>query len=327
MEIAYNKSKLFNKNAIQKCMTASSLVIMFVIFSVASPNFLTLRNMSSLLEATAINGILALAVTFVIITGGIDLSIGTVMTFSGVIAGVIITKAGLPVSLGILGAMLAGGMCGFINGFNISKFKTPPFIATLGMMMITKGLNLVVSSSSPIYFTDKRLFGIIDFSDISLHKFWFIPSAVVVFFIIAICTGVILNKTLLGRYCFAIGSNEEATRLSGINTNKWLIIIYSLTGIICGIAGVIMAGRLNSVHPSLGPGYELEAIAAVVIGGTSLSGGRGTISGTVIGAFVISVLMSGLGILSVSQEWKYVITGIIVVTAVISDEIRKRRLA
>lgn len=314
------KKNMVNANTMQKLLAFSSLILMIVIFSIASPNFFTGTNIKSILLATAVNGVLAVGVTFVIITGGIDLSIGTVMTFSSVIAGVFITLWGQHMIIGIIGALIAGGLCGFVNGFNVARFKIPAFIATLGMMMITKGLSLIITKAKPIYFTDSP-----GFSDISTGSPLVIPNGVIVFFAVAIIASIILNKTLLGRYTFAIGSNEEATRLSGINTSRWLILIHTLTGVFCGVAGVLMAARLNSAHPSLGQGYELDAIAAVVIGGTSLSGGKGTILGTIIGAFIMSVLINGLRILSVPQEWQTVVTGIIVIVAVIADVARKRK--
>lgn len=319
------KNNIFKSSATQKLLAFSSLLLLVVIFSIASPNFFTHSNIKSILLATAVNGVLAVGVTFVIITGGIDLSIGTVMTFSSVAAGVFITMWGLPTWLGLIGAILAGSLCGFINGFNVARFKIPAFIATLGMMMITKGLSLVISKAAPIYFTNAKLTKHIKFSDISTGTVFGLPNAVIIFFFVAILAGVILNSTLLGRYNFAIGSNEEATRLSGINTDRWIIAIHTLTGAFCGIAGILMASRLNSAQPALGQGYELDAIAAVVIGGTSLSGGKGTILGTIIGAFIMSVLINGLRILSVPQEWQTVITGIIVIVAVIADVARRNK--
>lgn len=311
-----------NSAALQKLLAFSSLIMLIIIFSVLSPNFLTKMNIISILLATAVNGVLAVGVTFVIITGGIDLSVGTVMTFSSVITGVFTTMLGLPIPVGIIMGIGAGALCGFINGFNVAKFKIPAFIATLGMMMITKGLSLVISNTKPIYFTSTP-----NFTKIAVDSLFGtgIPNAVLIFFGVAIIAGIILGKTLLGRYTFAIGSNHEATRLSGINTKAWLIGIHTLTGVFCGIAGILMAARLNSAQPALGQGYELDAIAAVVIGGTSLSGGKGSISGTIIGAFIMSVLINGLLILSVPKQWQMILTGIIIIVATIADEMRKRK--
>jgi len=292
------------------------------------PNFLTYENVVAILLATCVNGLLALGVTFVIITGGIDLSIGTVMTISSVMSGVFISFWKLPVFIGVLGGILTGTLAGFINGFVISKMKLPPFIATLGMMMIAKGLALVISGCKPIYFMDAPIFNKIAMGSIigkiipGIGEF---PNAILWFILFIIIANILLNRTALGRYTFAIGSNEDAARLSGLNVDKWKIIIYSLCGTFVGIAGVIMASRLNSAQPALGQGYELDAIAAVVIGGTSLRGGEGSIIGTVIGALIMSTLTNGLRILSVPQEWQIVVSGIIVIGAVYLDMMRRSR--
>jgi ribose transport system permease protein len=313
------KKSLFRSDATQKLLAFGSLIILFIVFSLASPNFAKFDNIVGILLATAVNGILALGVTFVIITGGIDLSIGTGMTFAAVMTAVFITNWKLPIIIGVVGGILMGGLCGFINGIIIAKMKVPPFVATLGMMMVAKGLSLVISGTKPIYFNDTPLF-----REIAMGSIFGIPNAVLIFFLVAIIASIILTRTVLGRYNFALGSNEEAARLSGINVDAWKISIYTLCGIFFGLAGVLMASRLNSAQPSLGQGYELDAIAAVVIGGTSLSGGEGTILGTVIGAFIMSVLTNGLRILSVPQEWQTVVTGVIVVMAVYLDIIRRR---
>lgn len=314
------KNSLFRSDATQKLLAFGGLIVLFVAFSLASPNFFKFDNIIGILLATAVNGVLALGVTFVIITGGIDLSVGTVMTFSAVMSGVFITFWKLPLPLGILGGVAAGALCGLVNGVAIAKMKIPPFIATLGMMMVTTGLSLVISGTKPIYFNDTK-----EFRDIAMGSFLpGIPNAVLILFGLAVVSSLILSKTIMGRYNFALGSNEEATRLSGVNVNAWKIAIYTLCGGFCGMAGVIMASRLNSAQPSLGAGYELDAIAACVIGGTSLSGGEGTILGTVIGAFIMSVLTNGLRILSVPQEWQKVITGAILVLAVYMDIMRRR---
>lgn len=288
---------------------------------------MTFDNVIGILLATTVNGVLALGATFVIITGGIDLSVGTVMTLSAVIAAVLITNLGVPIPLGLLGGVATGAIAGFINGVTIAKMKVPPFVATLGTMMAAKGLSLVISHSRPIYFTatpavrgltmDSVLGTVIPGVDV--------PNAVFFLFGAAIIGSLVLGKTILGTYTFAIGSNEEAARLSGVNVNAWKATVYVVCGIFSGLAGIIIASRLDSAQPALGAGYELDAIAAVVIGGTSLSGGEGTILGTIIGAFIISVLTNGLRILSVAQEWQMVVTGAIVIIAVYADTLRRRQ--
>lgn len=272
------------------------------------------------------NGVLAIACTFVIITSGIDLSVGTVMTFCSVMAGVFMTYWGLPLWVGVIGAIFFGAFCGFLSGFMIAKMKIPPFIATLGMMLLTKGLALVISGTKPIYFENEALPAIsLDSLIGEVIPALPIPNGVLIMFVLAIAATFILNKTILGTYTFALGSNEEAVRLSGVNTDRWKIIVYSFAGGICGIAGLLMASRLNSAQPALGQGYELDAIAAVVIGGTSLSGGSGTILGTIIGAFIMSVLTNGLRIMSVAQEWQIIVTGVIIILAVYADNMRKKK--
>ena len=317
---------LVQSDAIQRILAFGALIVLFVIFSLASPNFLQFDNIIGILLATSVNGVLALGVTFVIITGGIDLSVGTVMTLCAVMTGVVITNWHLPVIVGILGGFVTGGLAGAVSGTVIARMRIPPFIATLGMLNIAKGLALVISGLKPIYFNDTPEFNRLAMGSLlPLGGGLEVPNAVLVLFGAAIVASLILSRTVLGRYAFALGSNEEATRLSGVNVAKWKIAIYTLTGIFSGLAGVLIAARLNSAQPSLGQGYELDAIAAAVIGGTSLSGGEGSILGTVIGAFIISTLTNGLRILSVPQEWQTVVTGAIVIVAVYLDIVRRRR--
>jgi len=321
------RRSFLRSNAMQTLLAFGALIVLLVAFSLASPNFLQFDNIVGILLATTVNGVLGLGVTFVIITGGIDLSIGTVMTLSAVMTGVVITNWQLPVPVGILGGLLAGTMAGLVNGVLIAKMKVPPFIATLGMLNVAKGLALVISGLRPIYFSDTPAFNEMAMGSVlaSIIPGFEVPNLVLFLFGAAIIGSLVLKKTILGRYTFALGSNEEATRLSGVNVDGWKITVYAVCGLFSGLAGVLIAARLNSAQPSLGLGYELDAIAAAVIGGTSLSGGTGTILGTVIGAFIISILTNGLRILSVPQEWQTVVTGAIVVLAVYLDIVRRRR--
>ena len=318
---------LFRSDAAQKLLAFAGLIVIIIVFSLLSPFFLTGDNIIAILLATAVNGILALGVTFIIITAGIDLSVGTVMTLSAVMTAVTITNWGMPIGVGIIVGLLTGAMAGLFNGVLISRFKIPPFIATLGTMMIARGLSLVIAEVKPIYFTDTPTFRQLTMGSVfgRLIPGLPLPNAVFIFALAALVAWFILSKTVLGRYTVAIGSNEEATRLSGVNVANWKTAIYGLGGMFSGLAGVVIASRLNSAQPALGAGYELDAIAAVVIGGTSLSGGEGTILGTIIGAFVISTLTNGLSILSVPQEWRMVVTGGIVILAVYLDILRRRR--
>jgi len=311
----------------QRVLAFASLIILLIGFSIASPNFMQTSNMIAILQATSVNGVLAIAVTLVIITGGIDLSVGTMMTFCAVITGVVLTYMGMPMPLGVVAAVLTGAFCGACSGTFVAKMAIPPFIATLGMMLILKGLSLVISGTRPIYFNDTPGFSGISRGSLigEIVPSLPIPNGVLILFIVAAVTAYILNRTVLGRYCFALGSNEESVRLSGVNTDRWKIVIYALAGSIVGIAGLLIASRLNSAQPALGLGYELEAIAAVVIGGTSLSGGRGSILGSLIGALIMAVLTNGLRVLSVAQEWQTVVTGAIIILAVYADMMRRAK--
>lgn len=306
---------------LQQALAFGTLIALVAFFSIVSPNFFTISNLSSILLATAVIGILAVGTTFVIITGGIDLSIGTGMTLCAVVTGLLLTDMGMPLLVGVLGGIAFGALIGFVNGFNVTVLGLPPFIATLAMMMIAQGLALVLSGVRPIY-----LSGVPGFQQIALGQLIpRVPNAVLILFGLALVLGIVLTKTVLGRMTYAIGSNEEATRLSGINTRRWLLGVYALAGSCTGLAGVVIASRLSSAQPQLGMGYELQAIAAVIIGGTSLLGGRGSILGTLIGALIMSVLINGLRIMAVQSEWQTVVVGLVVLIAVFADNLRKRR--
>ena len=309
------------RSRMQQVLILASLFLLMVFFSLANPNFLTWSNISGILLATAVIGILAVGTTFVIITGGIDLSLGTGMTLASVMTGVFMIDMGLPLVVGVLGGILTGALMGLINGFNVAILKIPSFIATLAMMLIAQGLALVISGAAPIYFTDAP--GFTDISLGSLIPGLQLPNAVLILFGLTFFAAVVLNKSVLGRYTFAIGSNEEATSVSGIDVRKWKILIYTLAGCFTGMAGVVIAARLNSAQPALGLGYELEAIAAVVIGGTSLQGGKGSMIGTIIGALIMSVLTNGLRIMAIPQEWQTVVVGIVILIAVYTDTLRR----
>ena len=321
-------ARLSGGQAKQKLLAFGSLIALLAVFTVLKPDaFMTPDNIIGILQSTTVIGVLAIASTFIIITSGIDLSVGVLMTFCAVMAGVFMVNWGLPLPLGIVLALGMGALSGCISGLAITKLKVPPFIATLGMMMLLKGLSLIITNTRPIYFNDVE-----GFDQIALGS-WIgevlpglpIPNGVLIMFVVAAMAAVVLNKTVLGRYTFALGSNEEAVRLSGVNVDRWKVIVYTFSGAICGIAGLLIASRLNSAQPALGQGYELDAIAAVVIGGTSLSGGVGTILGTIIGAFIMSVLINGLRIMSVAQEWQMVLTGLIIILAVYTDNLRRSK--
>ncbi|MEI8332234.1 MAG: ABC transporter permease [Chloroflexota bacterium] len=311
---------LASGDSVQRLLALGALLILLAFFSVISEPFRTPDNYVSILVATAVNGVLAMGVTFVIITGGIDLSVGTNMTFCSVILGLVVTNAGFPLWIGIPCALAAGALVGAVNGTLIAKAKIPPFIATLGMLNVCRGLAQILSDVKPIYFE-----GTPQFYELFMGKSLFgIPNVVFIMFGAGILAHLVLTRTTLGRYTFALGSNEEATRLSGVNVDGWKIAVYGVGGLFAGLGGILIAARMTSAQPSVGMGYELDAIAAAVIGGTSLSGGEGSIVGTIIGAFIISTLTIGLSILGVPDQWKLVITGLVVIGAVWLDVLRRR---
>jgi len=321
------RTRLMRSDAMQRLLAFAALIVIILAFSLLSPNFLQFDNVVGILIATTVNGILALGVTFVIISGSIDLSVRTVMTLSAVMTAVFITVWQLPVPVGIVAGIATGGLAGLVNGVLVARLKIPSFIATLGMLNVAKGLALVISGLKPIYFNDTPEFNRAAMGSVvgGIVPGLEIPNLVMVLFACALAASLILSKTILGRFTFALGSNEEAARLSGVNVDAWKMAVFTVCGLFTGIAGVLIGARLNSAQPSLGQGYELDAIAAAVIGGTSLSGGEGSILGTVIGAFIISTLTNGLRILSVPQEWQTVVTGGIVIVAVYLDIVRRRQ--
>ena len=308
-----------NRELLMKLAPLLSLVLLCAFFSFSSPYFFVLDNLMTVALQTAVIGVMAIGVTYVIITGGIDLSLGSVMAFAGVCAGMA-ANAGMPLVACIIVGIAASTACGVVSGALVTKANIPPFIATLGLMMSVRGLNMVFTDGRAIYFLDYPVFRMLAHGKL----FDVIPYPVIYLFAIALIAAFILRRTVFGRYIYAVGSNEEAARLSGINVQKVKLMVYTFCGLLTGIAGMILAARLNSGQPSAGVSYELEAIAAVVIGGTSLTGGIGTIGGTVIGAFIMSVLKNGLNLMGVSQFWQMVATGAVVVAAVYLDNLRKR---
>ena len=326
-----------NRALTQKLIILSVLIVMFAFFALMKPGFASWMNIMNIALSTCVNGLLAIAVTFVITTAGIDLSIGTTMTFSCVMSGIAFTAWGFPIGLAIVFGFLVGAVCGGTSGFAVAKMKLPPFIATLSMQMMTKGLSLVVSGIKPVYFTAAPSYQKIALGSVIGQMFrqifpgidapWWLDNiynAFLLFILGVVIAYVLYSRTLLGRYTQAIGSNEESARLSGINTDRWKMLVYMVSGLFSAFAGLIMSARLNSAQPQLGAGYESEAIAAAVIGGTSMSGGEGSIPGTVIGAFIISVLANGLRSMAVTTEWQTVVTGTVLAGAVYFDLLRKR---
>lgn len=321
-------NKVAPKKLFRRLFAFLSIIVLVLFFSLMSQNFLTWRNIITILFSVSITGLLALGMTFAIISGGADLSMGTVMTVSGVAMGKAMVSFNLAVPLAILIGIAMGALFGFVNGLLISRMKLEPFVATLGTMMIAKGLSLVITGGNVLYLTDYKGFEQISGGSIvsAIIPGATVPNAVVIFFIISILANLVLSMTVFGHYIYAIGSNAEAVEMSGIRVNNWLTAIYTTSGIFSGIAGVMMASRLVSAQPAIGTGYEMEAIAAVVIGGTPMGGGEGSILNTVLGAILLAVLLNGLRMLSVNQEWQTILTGVIIVVAVYIDMRRRSSL-
>ncbi len=296
---------------------AIALIVISVALSFAMPNFLTVSNLINVVRQISINGILAVGVTFVLLTGGVDLSLGSLIALTGVVAACVAHPSQYPVVVPVALGVLAGTACGAINGIVITKGRVAPFIVTLGMMTVARGLALVVSGGRPVSdlsssFT--RLGG-----DVAG-----VPIPAIILAVIALASFLFLKNLRLGRYIYAVGGNEHAARASGINVNAVKLFAYSVCGAFAGVAGVVLAARITTGQPNAGVGYELDAIAAVVIGGTSLSGGVGGVGGTILGALLIGVINNGLDLLNVSSYYQAIVKGVIIVGAVWLDSKQKK---
>ena len=313
---------LQNSAVKHKLIIILALVAICCVFQLLKPTFLSYTNIMTILLATSVNGILALGVAWTIMTGGIDISIGTVMTFSCICSGLIF-NSGVPIVIAMILGILVGAFCGFLNGVMSAKLGLPPMIATLSMQMITKGLSLVLSDCRPVYFSNCAWYQKLATGNfLGINGFY---TAIIILLVLAVVSYFLFAKTTFGRYTLAIGSNREAARLSGINVDRWLIAIFSVCGAYAGLAGLVISSRLGSAQPALGPGYEMDAIAAAVIGGNSLSGGEGTIGGVIIGALIISSIQNGLRLMQVSTESQSAIIGVVLIIAVAIDQLNKKR--
>ncbi len=295
----------------------TALVVLAVAMSFLSGDFLATQNLLNVGVQAAVTAILAFGVTFVIVSAGIDLSVGSVAALSATVLAWAATDQGVPVWIAVLLAIATGVGSGLISGALISFGKLPPFIATLAMLSVGRGLALVISQGSPIAFPDSV-------SNLGTTIGGWLPVPVLVMIVMGLITAVVLNRTYIGRAMYAIGGNEEAARLSGIRVKRQKLVIYALAGAFAAIAGIVLASRLASAQPQAAYGYELDAIAAVVIGGASLSGGVGKASGTLIGALILAVLRNGLNLLSVSAFWQQVVIGVVIALAVLLDTLRRR---
>lgn len=278
--------------------------------SLLSDRFLTGANQINILRQATISGIVAIGMTLVILTAGIDLSVGSILALSAVVTADLL-KQGVPVLLAVFISLSIGALMGMVNGLMIARVKIPPFIATLGMLTVGRGLTMMYTQGKP--FT-----GLPDaFRFIGTASIGPIPMPIVIAGLLFILVGVVLNRTRFGEYIYLIGDNPVAARLAGVNTNRVIVLVYMISGMCAALAGLILIARLDSAQPVIGAGYEFSAIAAVVVGGTSFSGGEGTLLGTLLGALLIETLSNGLNLLNVSQLWEQVIKGVVIALALL----------
>ncbi|MES5811402.1 ribose ABC transporter permease [Mammaliicoccus sciuri] len=299
---------------VEKIIPFIGLILLIVVISIMNSAFLDLSNLLNLLRQVSINGLIAFGMTFVILTGGIDLSVGSILALSSAFTAILITSGLYPIVALIVG-VLGGFLLGVFNGVLVTFGSMAPFIATLATMTIFRGLTLVVTDGNPITnLGDSYMFQLF-----GKGYFFGIPVPAVTMIIVFIILAIILQKTTFGRHTYAIGGNEVASKISGIKVNRVKILIYGISGLMSALAGAILTSRLNSAQPTAGTSYELDAIAAVVLGGTSLTGGKGRIVGTFIGVLIIGVLNNGLNLLGVSSFYQQVVKGIVILIAVLID--------
>ena len=299
-------------SALRRFGIVIAFALLVVILSLLSGSFLTVSNLLNIARQVSINAVIAAGMTFVILTGGIDLSVGSVLAVSGaVIAGLL--SAGRPLLVGIGAGLAVGAALGLLDGLVITRGKVQPFIATLGMLTIGRGLTLVYTDGRPIT-------GLPDaFVWLGAGEVSRIPVPVVIMILVSLISYGILTQTVFGRYVYAIGGNEEAARLSGVDVATHKTLVYVISGVLSAVSAVILTARLNSAQPTAGVGFELDAIAAVVLGGTTLAGGEGSVSGTLLGAFIIGVINNGLNLLNVNPFYQQVVKGAVILLAVLLD--------
>ncbi|HET7272362.1 MAG TPA: ABC transporter permease [Rubrobacter sp.] len=305
---------------ISQLAAAGALIVVFVFLSIASPVFLSADNLFNIGVQTSYTAVIAIGMTLVIITAGIDLSVGSVAALSGVVGVVLMTKMGIPVIPAIIGGILVGAGCGLVNGLLVSVAGLNPFIATLGMLSVARGMVYIPTNA-------RAVFGAPDsFRLLGQGVIGSIPIPIIVVAVMAVIGYIVLSRTKLGRYAYAMGSNREAARLSGIPIKRYLTAVYVISGALAGFGGMIASSQVASGQPNFGMGLELDAIAAAVIGGASLFGGQGTVVGTLIGAFLIALIRNGSVLLDVNIYYQQVIIGVVIWVAVLWDQYRRRRL-
>lgn len=294
-----------------------SFLLIFIVLSLVAPGFLTVQNLTTVLRQISINGILAIGITFVIITGGIDLSLGSTVALAGVVAALFAKQGEGILLMSLLSGIITGVLAGVVNGLVVTKGKVAPFIVTLGMMTILRGLALVVSNGRPVSDLSDA------FNFIGGGSFLGIPLPILIFLAVILVSYVLLERTVMGRYIYATGGNEKAAYASGVNTDKVKMFVYVICGAFAGLAGIVLASRINTGQPNAGISFELDAIAAVVIGGANLSGGIGKVTGTVLGVLIIGIINNGLDLLNVTSYYQQIIKGVIIIGAVLIDRNKK----
>lgn len=316
----------FFSDAGQTSSLALVLIVLFIFFSLTTEAFLTGANLINVVRQVSFTGIAAVGATLVLLIGGIDLSVGSVLAFSGVIAAKIIIEAGYPPMVGLLAGVLAGTLAGLINGLIVTKLRIPALITTLGTLTIIRGIGFTLTGGLPVFGFPKEPF--LGFTEgvqaIGKGYVLGVPVPVIIMVIVFILGYVFLYRTYFGRYIYAIGGNLETARLSGIKVERIQLLVYTVAGLLTGIAGMIVMGRVNSGQPSLGVGFELEVITAVVLGGVSIAGGAGSLFGVILGVFIMGVLSNGLIILNVTEYNQMVVRGLVLLIAVGVDQIRIR---
>lgn len=314
--IAQHRNKL--RFALDRFGLPLVFILLCLILSFASEYFMTWRNWMDILRQTSINGILAIGMTYVVLTRGIDLSVGSVLAFAGLCSAMVAAQDyGLLASLSA--GMFAGATLGAVNGFMVAKLSIPPFVATLGMLSIARGMTFILNDGSPITELPE------DYLALGIGSLGPLSMPIVIFAIVALFFALVLKYTTYGRYVYAVGGNEKSARTSGIGVRKVMFSVYVVSGVLAGLAGMVLTARTTAALPQAGMSYELDAIAAVVIGGTSLSGGSGNIVGTLFGALLIGVINNGLNLLGVSSYYQQVAKGLIIVIAVLVDVWRKKK--
>lgn len=304
------------KNFLVKYKSLFGLLVLCIILSILTPRFLTINNLRNVFTQVSVNAVIAAGMTFVILTGGIDLSVGSILAIAGAVAAAIVKSTG-NVFLAVIAALAIGAIIGLLNGIIIARGKIQAFIATLVSMTVFRGVTYVYTNGTPVSGLGQK------FMVLGNDKILGMPIPVIVTVIIFLLSYYILDQTRYGRYVYSIGGNEDTARLSGINTNKVKTLVYVISGAMAAVSGIIVTSRIGSASPNAGSGFELDAIAAVVLGGTSLAGGEGSIVGTIIGAVIIGVLNNGLNLMNVSPFYQLIVKGLVILLAVMIDKKNK----